>query len=60
MPALIKVIELETGCINKYFHMQKIVKTGVILWENASVQSQIFNPKGSIFRLIFRGQDNGL
>ena len=32
--------------------MHKIVKTGVILWENASVQSHIFNPKGSISRLF--------
>ena len=36
--------------------MQKIVKTGVILWENASVQSHIFNPKASIFYSIIWGK----
>ena len=38
----------------------KIVKTGLILWENASMQCHIFNPKASIFRPIVHGQDIGL
>ena len=38
----------------------KIVKNGVVLWENASVQCHILNPKASIFRSIVQGQDIGL
>ena len=53
-PALIKVIE--TGQINKYFYMQKIFKTGVILWENAQcVQSLTFFAQEALFSTQFFG-----
>ena len=53
-PALIKVIE--TGRINKYFCMQKILKIGVILWENAvCVQSLTFLAQKALFSAQFFG-----
>ena len=41
-PARIKVIELETGCQQIFLHAKNCQNW---LWENASVQSHIFNPK---------------
>ena len=55
MPVLIK--EIKTGQINKYFYVQKIFKTCLILWENAQcvcAKSHIFSPK-ALFSIQFFG-----
>ena len=55
MPVLIK--EIKTGQINKYFYVQKIFKTCLILWKNAQcvcAKSHIFSPK-ALFSIQFFG-----
>ena len=55
MPVLIK--EIKTGQINKYFYVQKILETCLILWENAQcvcAKSHIFSPK-ALFSIQFFG-----
>ena len=55
MPVLIK--EIKTGQINKYFYVQKIFKTCLILWENAQcvcAKSHIFSPMALFSIQFFR------